>query len=104
MAAAVACVGTAQATELAGTTLRDRSGWSASLFVSPPPETRNYTEPAPAIVVPPAVNARISRPLARGLRLSFDVNNVFDRRLPSDNYLFQPAQPRGFMLELRKTW
>ena len=104
IAAAVACAGAAHATELAGTTLHDRSGWSASLFVSPQPDRQNYTEPAPEIVVPPAVNASISRPLAKGLRLSFDVKNVFDRHLPSDNYLFQPAEPRGFSLQLRKSW
>ena len=104
IAAAAACAGAAHATELAGTTLHDRSGWSASLFVSPPPDKQSYTEPAPPIAMPPAVNASISRPLAKGLRLSFDVKNVFDRHLPSDSYLFQPAQPRGFMLELRKSW
>jgi outer membrane receptor protein involved in Fe transport len=54
--------------------------------------------------MPPAVNASLSRPLAKGLRLSFDVKNVFDRHLPSDSYLFQPTQPRGVMLELRKSW
>lgn len=104
IAAAVACAGAAHATELAGTTLHDRSGWSASLFVSPQPDRHNYTEPAPEIVVPPAVNASISRPLAKGLRLSFDVKNVFDRHLPSDNYLFQPAEPRGVVIQLRKTF
>ena len=104
IAAAVACAGAAHATELAGTTLHDRSGWSASLFVSSQPDRQNYTDPAPEIVVPPAVNASISRPLAKGLRLSFDVKNVFDRHLPSDNYLFQPAEPRGVVIQLRKTF
>lgn len=104
IAAAVACAGAAHAGELAGTTLRDRSGWSASLFVSPRPAPQNYTEPAPPIELPPAVNASISRSLAKGLRLSFDVKNVFDRRIPSDNYLFQPAEPRGVVIQLRKTF
>ena len=104
IAAAVACAGTAHADELAGTTLKDRSGWSASLFVSPQPDRQSYAEPAAPIEVPPAVNASISRHIAKGLRLSFDVNNVLDRHQPSDNYLFQPAEPRGVVIRLRKTF
>ena len=80
------------------------AGWSASLFVAPEPDRSNYTEPPPPIEVPPVVNAEISRRVAKGLALTFDVKNVFNRPMPSDNYLFQPPQPRGFILGLKKTF
>ena len=101
----------------AGTTLKDRSGWSASLFV-PPTEKRSYVEdPNIRLAVPPTVNETISRRLAKRTRLSFDVFNVFDRNTgpvdyffspepwkaagPTDNYLFGPGEQRGFRLRLR---
>jgi outer membrane receptor protein involved in Fe transport len=102
---AMGCVAAAQAAELPGTTLRVRaSGWSARLFVAPAPDPHKYTEPAPPITPPPIVNATVSRRIAKDLRLSFDVTNVFDRPMPSDDYLFQPPQPRGFVLGLKKTF
>lgn len=84
--------------------MRGGGGWSASLFVSPQPQPQNFTGAAPPIVLPPPVNASVSRPIGKGLRLSFDVNNVFDRHQPSDNYLFQPGEPRGIAIRLRKTF
>jgi outer membrane receptor protein involved in Fe transport len=103
--AASGCIVAANAEDLPGTTLRNRAaGWSASLFVAPPPDRSNYTDPPPPFEVPPVVNATISRRIAKGLSLSFDVKNVFNRPMPSDNYLFQPPQPRGFILGFKKTF
>lgn len=92
------------AAEIAGATVRDRSGWSASLFVAPPPEKKSLFETAAPVATAPIVNASVSRRLRKDLRLSFDVSNVLDRHLPGENYLFQPAEPRGFRLQLQKTW
>jgi len=100
---ATGCIAAAQAAELPGTTLRDRAaGWSASLFVAPP--SRGFADAAPPIAVPPVVNATVSKRLAKDLALGFDVTNVLDRPGPRENWFFQPPQPRGFVLQLRKSF
>ena len=97
--------------------LKGVGGWYASLFV-PPVDKRSYTEdPGMRAPLPPVVNFTASRPIARNTRLGVDVFNVFDRKaaktadldMPgtwngpasTDNYLFRPAEPRGFRLRLR---
>lgn len=88
-----------------GTMLHDRAaGWSARLFVAPPSEARGFVDAAPPIAVPPMVNATVSKRLGNGLSLDFDVTNVFDRSVPREDWLLQPPQPRGFVLQLRKTF
>jgi outer membrane receptor protein involved in Fe transport len=100
-----ACALAANAVELPGTTLRDRaSGFSASLFVAPPYEPRGFADGAPPVVAPPIVNATVSKRIGKGLTLGFDVSNVFDRQAPREDWFFQPPQPRGFILRLRKAF
>jgi len=100
----------------AGATLK-RSGWRASLFV-------NYFDPRQTIEDTMGlgkpfsfVNARLSGEVAKHTRLVFDVFNVFDHRVPAndylaathiwnrpaalDNFLFNPVEPRGFRIKLR---
>ena len=100
----------------AGATLHAPSGWTASLFVSSfrPDALQDDT----ARLKPSSfVNARLSRKLSKNTRVSFDVFNIFDRRADnadyfstsrawnqpgaSDNFLFNPAEPRGFRIKLR---
>ena len=94
-------------------------GWSASLLVSYLGKRNGIEEPA-SLRASTFVNGRLSRSLSKNTRLTFDVFNVFDQRLrdvdyfsasrlssafgPADNYLFNPAEPRGFRLKLRTTF
>ena len=106
----------------AGATVRDkRSGWSASLFVSSLANTRARDDESLRLRGSSVVHAQLSQRLGRGLRLSFDVFNVFDQhgggalgyadasRLWSqagtpEHFLVNPAEPRGFRLRLQKTF
>lgn len=81
-------------------TLRDRSGWSASLLVSPPERRAVLDEPS-VRATPPVVNAAVSRRITRSSRLSFEVTNVFDRPPATQPFLEPPAIKRGFGLHLR---
>jgi outer membrane receptor protein involved in Fe transport len=81
-------------------TVRDRSGWSASLLVAPP-ERRSFLEDPAIRTTPPVVNATVSRPLTKSSRLSFDVTNVFDRQAPGGQFLEAPLNSRGFGVRLR---
>ena len=90
----------------AGTTTTT-NGWRASLFVTRPPAH----DPTLALAGSTTVGARISRPLGRDVRLSFDVFNVFAAERQAldplaisrfggnpaiaENYLFHPAESRG---------
>jgi outer membrane receptor protein involved in Fe transport len=101
----------------AGTTVRDRSGWSASLFVAYVDRVHFADDAAAPLATTPVVNATVSRRLTRSTRLTFDVFNVLDRQVPGldylaasrawdgsaayDDFLFRPAEPRGFRLRLR---
>lgn len=100
------CASATERVVAAGTTATT-NGWRASLFVTRPPAQ----DPALALGGSTTVGARISRPLGKGVRLSFDVFNVFDadrRALDplaisrssadpaiAENYLFHPAESRG---------
>lgn len=83
-------------------TLRDRSGWSASLLVSPP-QRHGFLEDPAARASPPVVNAAVSRPLTRSSRLSFEITNVFDRQASASTqpFLQPPTEQRGFGVHLR---
>lgn len=120
VAAPAAFPGAASAPRLAiaGATLRDPGGWSASLFVThaladpggEPVRTADST----------AVNARLARRLGHGTTIMLDVFNVLDRRetgldafvaasrwsaggMPED-YLVHPGEARGIRLGIRKTF
>jgi outer membrane receptor protein involved in Fe transport len=103
---------------IAGATLRDGSGWSASLFVSHAIADRD-AEPL-RLSDSTAVNARLARRIGRGTTLTLDVFNVLDRRDPGldafvaasrwsaggmpEDYLVHPGEPRGVRLGIRKTF
>ena len=106
---------------LAGATLKTVDGWRASLFVT-------YLGPRQAVEdesvqwrATSFVNARLTHSLTKETRLTFDVFNIFDRRVdeldyfqasrlratangPAQNYLFHPGEPRGFRILLRRTF
>ena len=102
----IACAAPPERVVAAGTTTT-ANGWRASLFVTRPA----VQDPTLALGGSTTVGARLSRPLGRNARLSFDVFNVFDaERRPLDaltatrsgangviaeSYLFQPAESRG---------
>jgi len=105
---------------IAGATLRNLNGWSASLFVS-----RAFADPsAPESLVrladATAVNARLARRLSPTTSVTFDVFNLLDRRegpldafvasnqwsaggMPED-FLVHPGEPRGVRLGIRWTF
>lgn len=115
-----ALAGTQPRLALAGATLRNLNGWSASLFVS-----RALADPsAPESLVRPAdataVNARLARRLSPTTSVTFDVFNLLDRRqgafdafvasnqwssggMPED-FLVHPGEPRGVRLGIRWTF
>jgi hypothetical protein len=104
----------------AGATLRVPNGWSASLFVSSIGRRQTIEEDSLRLKASSFVNARLSRNLSKKTRVTFDVFNVFDRRLGNvdyfsttrvwnqpgagDNFLFNPLEPRGFRIRLRTTF
>jgi len=100
---------------IAGATLRNLNGWSASLFV-----TRALAgEVDEGLTIPDstAVNARLARRISRGTTLTLEAFNLFDRRpgpaddfvasqlwSPSgvpDNFLVRPGEARGFRVGIR---
>jgi outer membrane receptor protein involved in Fe transport len=103
--------------QMAGATLRDRRGWTASLFVA-----RLYSDPLAedeGMRIPDSavVNARLTRRLGHDVLAALDIFNVFDRRAPgvdgltlsrwagagsaNASYLSTPGEPRGVRLSLR---
>jgi hypothetical protein len=104
---------------LAGATLRNLDGWSASLFVS-----RAFADPGAAASVrfadATAVNARLSRRLSGTTSVTLDLFNLLDRReapldafvasnlwsaggVP-DDFLVHPGEPRGVRIGIRRTF
>lgn len=110
--------GAAERNASASATIRG-FGWSASLLVNYLGKRTGIDEPA-SVRASTFVNGRLSRNLSKDTRVTFDVFNVFDQRLrdidyfsasrmssafgAADNYLFNPAEPRGFRLKLRTTF
>ena len=107
-------------TASAGATLRVPNGWSASLFVSSFGREQSVETDSPRHKASSFVNGRLSRNLSKKTRVTFDVFNVFDRRLGNvdyfattrvwnqpgagDNFLSNPLEPRGFRVKLRTTF
>jgi len=94
-------------------------GWRASLFVSHVAPRPSLEDDSFRIQPSTFVSARLSGLIAKDTRLSFDVFNVFDQRtrnldylalsrtgIPAapENFLFGPGEPRGFRINLRKTF
>jgi hypothetical protein len=129
VAASALAAGTASAGEpdsaaernaTAGATMKAPNGWSASLFVSSFGPRQTVEDNAAQVKSSSFVNARLSRNLSKQTRLSVDVFNIFDHRLGNvdyfsttrvwaqpgagDNFLFNPAEPRGFRVKLRTTF
>ena len=75
------------------------AGWRARLFVTPPE--------AQSRKVQPGVDARLSRHLAKGLTLSIDMKNLFDRpdQGPAVNPFTDPVRSgRGIGIQLKKAF
>jgi hypothetical protein len=103
----------------AGATLH-RRGWNASLFVNYFRMDTTTQDDGVQASNASFVNARVNHDLSRRVRLSFDVLNVFDKRvggidrlasprlwtepLVSENVLFDASESRGFRLRLRATF
>ncbi len=111
--------GAAERNASAAATMRMPNGWSGSLLVSYLGKRAEIDDTA-GLRASTFVNARLARSLSKNTRLSFDVFNLFDQRLngvdyfsasrmsnafgTSDDYLFNPAEPRGFRLKLKTTF
>ena len=110
----------ASRTATAGATVRPLRGWSASLFVSHFSGPAGADEEAQRIRTSTLVNGRLNYNLSRKTRLTLDVFNIFDRAAGpidyyaasrlwgrpgmADDFLFHPAEPRGFRLRMRTTF
>ncbi len=104
----------------AGATILSPGGWRASLFVTRFAPAYGPTDDALRLTPASSVNARLSRPVARDTRFTFEVFNVFDRRGPgadfltltrpwtapamNESYLTDPAEPRGFRIRIGRTF
>ena len=96
------------------------NGWSASLFVSSFGSRQTIEDNSVRFRPSSFVNARLSRNLSKRTRVSVEVFNVFDHSAGNvdyfsttrvwaqpgagDNFLFNPAEPRGFRIKLRTTF
>ena len=100
----------------AAATLRMPFGWNAS-FATTYLAKRSGSDQMLPFSTSTFVNARLSRNLSKDTRVSLDLFNVFNQGVrdadyvaasrfsaPSPDKLFDPAQPRGVMLQLRKTF
>lgn len=112
--------GSASQTATAGATVRPLRGWSASLFVSRFSGPAGADDEAQRIRSSTLVNGRLNYNLSKKTRLTLDVFNIFDQATGpidyyaasrlwgrpgmADDFLFHPAEPRGFRLRLRKTF
>lgn len=111
--------GVAKRTATAGATVRPTRGWTASLFVSHF-ASDGLEDEGERLRSSTLVNGRLNWSLSRRTRLSFDVFNIFDQSVGpidyyaasrlwgqpgmADDFLFHPAEPRGFRLRLRTTF
>lgn len=106
--------------QLAGATLRNLAGWSASLFVTRAARAASANDESLTIPDSTAVNARLARHVWRNTTLTLDAFNLFNRRTggtdefvasrlwsqagtPAD-YLVHPGEGRGVRLGLRWTF
>lgn len=105
---------------IAGATLRDRNGWSASLFVTRAAAGEYADDESSLLPDSTAVNARLVRRLRRDTTLTLDAFNLFDAHpsamdafvasqlwapggMPED-YLVHPGERRGVRLGIRWTF
>lgn len=105
---------------LAGATLRNLSGWSASLFVSRAAAAEYADDGTLRLPDSTAVNARLARRVGRRTTLTLDAFNLFDTHgstldefvasrlwtpggMPED-YLVHPGERRGVRLGIRWTF
>ena len=102
---------------IAGATLRNLNGWSASLFVSRAARDDSSGDESMTLADSTAVNARLARRVARHATLTLDAFNLFDTRpAPTDafaasklwspggvpeDYLVHPGERRGVRLGIR---
>lgn len=105
---------------IAGATLRDRNGWSASLFVTRAAAGQHADDESVLLPDSTAVNARFTRRLGRDTSVTLDAFNLFDAHtgpldafvasqwwapggMPED-YLVHPGERRGLRLGIRWTF
>jgi outer membrane receptor protein involved in Fe transport len=105
---------------IAGATLRNLGGWSASLFVTRASADAAADDDSLRIPDSTAVNARLARRIFRHTTLTLDAFNLFDRRaqgvdelvasrrwsqggMPED-FLVHPGEGRGVRLGIRWTF
>jgi hypothetical protein len=104
----------------AAATMRVPNGWTASLLVNYLGRRPVAEDGGASLRASSFVNARLARSLGKSTRVTFDVFNVFDRRMrdvdylsttrvwntsgATDSFLFNPAEPRGFRIKLRTTF
>ncbi len=105
---------------LAGATLRNLNGWSASLFVSRAAAGKYADDETLRLPDSTSVNARLARRVARSTTLTLDAFNLFDSHgtaldefvaanlwspggMPQD-YLVHPGERRGVRLGIRWTF
>jgi outer membrane receptor protein involved in Fe transport len=110
----------AQRYDQAGATVHPGRGWTTSVFVTSFASRPALTDDALRVRSASFVNGRITRQLSNNMRVSLDMLNVFDKRVAegdyfptarvwsqagaADNFLFHPAESRGFRLRLRVTF
>ena len=103
--------------EQAGATLYPARGWNASLFVNSFRMGAATMDSGLQVANASFVNGRVNHDLSRNLRLSFDLLNAFDKRVPgidplatprlwtdpliAENVLFDASESRGFRVRLR---
>jgi hypothetical protein len=104
----------------AGATFYPGRNWNATLFVNSFRADTTTQDQGVQVSNASFVNARLNRDFSSHMRLSFDVVNVFDKRvdgidrlasprlwtepLVSENVLFDASESRGFRLRLRLTF
>jgi hypothetical protein len=112
--------GAASRLATAGATVRPMRGWSASLFVSNFASGELGDGEGERLRSSTLVNGRLTHNLSKKTRVSLDVFNIFQQRIQAidyhaasrlwgqpgmaDDFLFHPAEPRGFRLRLRTTF
>jgi hypothetical protein len=103
--------------EQAGATLYPARGWNASLFVNSFRMGAATMDDGLHVANASFVNGRVNHDLSRNVRLSFDLLNAFDKRVPgidplatprlwtdpliAENVLFDASESRGFRVRLR---
>jgi len=101
---------------IAGATLRNLNGWSASLFVTHAAAGEADDDESVSLPDSTSINARLARRILRGTTLTLDAFNLFDRHGSSmdefvasrlwtpggtnTNFLVHPGERRGVRLAI----